>query len=493
MNKDVNKILKIIDEAPQNFADKIPDIEKKIFKEISVLLKDLKTTKDGRIESSVENLKLINSIKGRIGKIILGKEYVNAVRDFVSQFSVVAQMPSMLADLNAETQQKISLVTKMTIDNTLESLVGSGLRQEVIDKLYKTLITNVTTGGSYADMQEWLKSEVVSDKESEGMIQKYSKTYITDTMGVFAGQNNKLVADMLDSEWFSYEGTNIETTREFCEHLTEKRWVHKSEIPTLLEGLIDGHQCELYRGMPKGMKEETTPDNFIVLRGGWNCGHQLIPVNEVAVPKEVREAIEGGEKNEEVSKQQIEKEENDVKNMFANSKRKPTAEMLEFGKKYNLSEAEVTAIFEYTKTQYTDINPALRNGNLTPEQQSYVNVMNRGLDKLKGYEGVAYRGIEALPDNVIQEYKTAYQNKTIHIEKAFTSSSIVKKASDEFGTGISLTINSKNGKNVNNLSVWKDMEDEILFKSGTKFNVSSFEELTDKYGHKTYNITLIEI
>jgi len=188
----------------------------------------------------------------------------------------------------------------MTIDNTLESLVGSGLRQEVIDKLYKTLITNVTTGGSYADMQERLKSEVVSDKESEGMIQKYSKTYITDTMGVFAGQNNKLVANMLDSEWFSYEGANIATTREFCEYLTEKRWVHKSEIPILLEGLIDGHQCELYRGMPKGMKEGTTPDNFIVLRGGWNCGHQLIPVNEAAVPKEVREAIKGGEKKKQL-------------------------------------------------------------------------------------------------------------------------------------------------------------------------------------------------
>jgi hypothetical protein len=37
------------------------------------------------------------------------------------------------------------------------------------------------------------------------------------------------------------------------------------------------------------MKEETTPDNFIVLRGGWNCGHELVPVSEAAVPGEIRE------------------------------------------------------------------------------------------------------------------------------------------------------------------------------------------------------------
>jgi len=69
--------------------------------------------------------------------------------------------------------------------------------------------------------------------------------------------------------------------------------VHISEIPELLEGHIDGYDCEIYEktGLPKGMIEGTTPENFIVNRGGWNCGHELIPVDELTVPKVVRDRI----------------------------------------------------------------------------------------------------------------------------------------------------------------------------------------------------------
>jgi GNAT superfamily N-acetyltransferase len=71
--------------------------------------------------------------------------------------------------------------------------------------------------------------------------------------------------------------------------------VHKSEIPTILLGDIDGHECEIYAktGLPLGMKDGTTPENFIVHRGGWNCGHQLVPVAPEAVPEDVRRKIEG--------------------------------------------------------------------------------------------------------------------------------------------------------------------------------------------------------
>jgi len=82
---------------------------------------------------------------------------------------------------------------------------------------------------------------------------------------------------------------------EFCEHMTEKTYVHISEIPTILMGFVDEHQCEINAttGLPKGMIAGTTADNFIIYRGGWNCGHQLMPISEVAVPEEVREKFEG--------------------------------------------------------------------------------------------------------------------------------------------------------------------------------------------------------
>jgi hypothetical protein len=97
----------------------------------------------------------------------------------------------------------------------------------------------------------------------------------------------------LNVEWYVYRGTNLTTTREFCELLTKKEYVHKSEIPELLKGHIDGHQCRIYdkTGLPYGMKEGTNADNFIVNRGGWNCGHQLIPVRTEAVPEAIRNRV----------------------------------------------------------------------------------------------------------------------------------------------------------------------------------------------------------
>lgn len=111
---------------------------------------------------------------------------------------------------------------------------------------------------------------------------------------IFTGQNNKLLTDDLDTEWFMYTGSNIETTREFCQHLTEKKYIHRSEIPTILTGKIDDHQCAIYdkTGLPYGMIEGTTPENFQVNCGGWNCRHQLVPVADAVVPADVRRRFE---------------------------------------------------------------------------------------------------------------------------------------------------------------------------------------------------------
>ena len=41
----------------------------------------------------------------------------------------------------------------------------------------------------------------------------------------------------------------------------------------------------------------TTPENFVVNRGGWNCNHSLYPLPDAAVPKEVREKLEKAQAN----------------------------------------------------------------------------------------------------------------------------------------------------------------------------------------------------
>jgi len=105
---------------------------------------------------------------------------------------------------------------------------------------------------------------------------------------------NKTIAEKLNSQWFQYVGSNLTTTREFCLYLTKKRYIHKSEIPLILTGMIDGHQCEIDNktGLPKRLKAGTTPENFIINRGGNGCGHELIPVDSLTVPFSIRSKFE---------------------------------------------------------------------------------------------------------------------------------------------------------------------------------------------------------
>jgi hypothetical protein len=304
--KELNDILKLIDEGSAKFESAIPNIEKKIFREISLLLKDLKTTAGGKIEPSMENLKLINEIKSKLGKILSGKEYAAAVNKFVQNIPAISNFQTATAGLPKEARKILTETAKMQIESTLEGLIGAGYKQTVTKQLRDMLQTNVTSGSSYNSMIETLQKALMGVEEKPGMLSKYAKTYVTDTLGQFAGQGNKIVATALKSEWFQYVGSNLTTTREFCRHLTKKRYVHISEFPEILKGVIDGHECKINpaTGLWPGAKDGTNADNFIENRGGWNCGHELIPVDEAGVPKAVREKINGVDLLEKVKEAQ---------------------------------------------------------------------------------------------------------------------------------------------------------------------------------------------
>jgi len=293
MDRELRRILKIIDEAPDDFNSQMPAIERKVFRQISLLLKELNLMSNGRIEPSIENLNLINSIKGKLGKILISKEYANLVRRFVGNFPAIANYQTSTPLLPSTTKKTISAVARQNINNTLESLIGAGYKQEVVSKLQNTLIASVTTGGSFTDMIEQLRSQLIGTEERAGMLSRYTRTFVVDSLGQFAGQANKLIADALNSEWFRYVGSNIANTRDFCRALTRKDYVHISEIPILLEGIIDGIQVDINprTGLPKGMIEGTNAENFIVYRGGYNCGHELIPVSDANVPRELKSII----------------------------------------------------------------------------------------------------------------------------------------------------------------------------------------------------------
>lgn len=294
---DITNIIDVVDDVTERFNSQLGSTEKKLLDEVLNLVKGLSVT-NGRINSSVDNLKLLTKIKSKLKQVILNKDYLKSVKELISGMDKIltVQISYFNKDFHVskDFKGKSELVKQLAIENTVNMLAGTGIEANVTNKINEMLLRSITSGGRYADLVQEMSDFLTTSENGDGALSRYAQTWTNTSLNQFAGQNNKLMTDDLGLEWYVYVGSNKDTTREFCEVLKEKKYIHKSEIPDIVKGKIDGHQCEIYErtGLPKGMIAGTTAENFMVNCGGWNCGHKLVPVSEVAVPEHIIKKIE---------------------------------------------------------------------------------------------------------------------------------------------------------------------------------------------------------
>ena len=312
----IKNVIDTLDKAADDF-DSIANAEqKKIYEEVITLAKDLETDILGRVKQTITNLKRLNQIKAKLAALSKDKEWVAGIGQFVKYFYILQRKQNEYfssafpkATLGETAKKRNEMMKQIAVNNTIEALMGDGLKANVTDKLNDILLRGVTSGAKWADLQQELRDHLMGKDGGQGAFARYATTYATTALSQYTGQHNQLMTKDLGLEWFMYTGSNIETTRPFCEALTKKKWVHKSEIPTILQGKItmqDGEvvEVEIYdkTGLPKGMIAGTTPENFQCNCGGWNCRHQLIPVADAVVPKQIRDRLRIQQKISEATK-----------------------------------------------------------------------------------------------------------------------------------------------------------------------------------------------
>lgn len=318
-------VIDTLDKAADSFDGIANAEQRKIYEEVITLAKDLDTDIFGKVKQSIANLKRLTQIKAKLAALSKDKEWVAGISGFARYFGELQRLQNAYYSqhfpehtLSMQAKEKNNLMRQMAIQNTMEALMGDGLKANVTDKLNDILLRAVTTGTKFADLQEELRAHLMGKEGGQGAFARYATTYATTALSQFTGQQNKLLSEGLDTEWFMYTGSNKETTREFCEQLTKKKYIHKSEIPTILTGRIDDYQCAIYEktGLPYGMIEGTTPENFQCNCGGWNCRHQLVPVADAVVPqalrdkfKQIRPKAPEDSQNQEPQKRQMTEEE----------------------------------------------------------------------------------------------------------------------------------------------------------------------------------------
>lgn len=299
---DFSDILSQIEKSINKFNRRIPATQKDMLAGIEDELRGL-DLQDGKIKATVRNLSKIASIKNRMRKIILTDDYKAEVKQFARVFEEIETLQNQYWK-QVETTYKPKAILKeiknITIEDTVGKLMDQGIDANLVDPISDILRTNITAGGSYRSLSDQLR-EMMTETETPGALQKYAKQITTDSVNQYNAQYTQTVSSDLGFEWYKYSNTDIETTRPFCDALTDRPWFHVSEIPALLkaQGLTYVNRkgqrvpVPIYRktGLPHGMIPGTDASNFLIRRGGYQCGHQCRPVSEGLVPIEERNRV----------------------------------------------------------------------------------------------------------------------------------------------------------------------------------------------------------
>jgi hypothetical protein len=299
---DFNDILKEIDRAITSFNKGIPAAQKAMYQELITELRRLDLNGD-RIKTTVANLKIIQSIKNKLTKFILNDDYLQDVKEFVKTFNTVSKLQNEYWKGVESTFKPTPLLREIrtqAIADTVQQLTETGIGANIGDAISDILRTNITSGGSYKQLNAQLLESLTDTERSDGLLTRYSKQITNDSIQQYNRTYTQHVAAGLNFEWYAYQGSDIKTTRPFCDAMTDLRYFHVSEVPRLLRAedlyyIKDGKKTKVpiypRTGLPAGLIEGTNAENFFVRAGGYNCGHAIRPVPERNVPLETRDRV----------------------------------------------------------------------------------------------------------------------------------------------------------------------------------------------------------
>lgn len=297
----LNAIIREIEKSVSGFDKSIPSIEKQVYSRLTELVKDLKL-QSGRIAMVTENVRLIASIKSEIEKLILSKPYLKSVKEFLSTFDAVTTLQNNYFTTMVDKfspSRVLNSVKKEAINSTATALTEAGISANVTEGIQNILRRNINEGGQFSQLLDDLKGFIVSSTDNPGVLARYANQITTDALNQYSATYNETVSSDLGFKWRMYTGSLLETSRPWCVHMVKKKYVHESELQTVISDHIDGVKicsseipCNKKTGLPSGMIKGTDASNVANRRGGWQCGHQFGGVPDAVVPKNIRMKFE---------------------------------------------------------------------------------------------------------------------------------------------------------------------------------------------------------
>lgn len=279
--------------VPDAYLTEVEKAQKRLFPQIVDILRQLQVDSAGNIILNASNLTLASDVKALVQDILSQSEYITAVREFAIQMSEQGKVSNELfaKAFDGFTPAPIAeALLKTTQRNAVDLMVNAIGNQRFADVVRENIETAISSNAGFTETVRQLQAIVTGDEEVDGKLLQYNKQIAHDTFAIADRNYTSAVSEELEAEWFFYSGSEIETTRPFCEARHNQYFYYK-EIEDWPSADYNGGGVK--SGEWAGQIPGTNSSTIYSYAGGYNCRHSIIPVSIRRVPpRKVLEAIE---------------------------------------------------------------------------------------------------------------------------------------------------------------------------------------------------------
>lgn len=265
--------LKHIEGIDDRHSKRLRRFQKKFFDVLAAILAErLSFSDEGDLTQGTRNLTISTAVNSAWKEVSI--EYEDVVAQLINEMLRGSNLTSAYMKFQTPVSKKYKLADKkaktllqrllgFTMDGKKVALVKGGLFDTIIgdnsirNDVSRVLIKAATGGSGYKATLSEVRGLIQGADGKLGKFERYYQTNVYDTLNQADRIHNKVFADELKLQAFTYSGTVIGKTRTFCKHRANKVFLVS--------------EAEEWNDLKWGGKTK----NYKPLRdlGGYNCRH----------------------------------------------------------------------------------------------------------------------------------------------------------------------------------------------------------------------------
>jgi uncharacterized protein YoaH (UPF0181 family) len=273
----IKKIAQSMEDAPDAFFRGVKKAQREAFAQIVSEIATLATDDAGNLLVSQGNFNKIQALVQKMKAAYMNKDYSKAIRDFVGSIDATAEDTGKLMGIITKEVFVQSATAGAILSNaktTVFDLLANAAVNDSVESFKQILNTSISTGENFQQVIRNIRNNIEGTPEFAGRMERYAKQNAYDFYSISNAQYIRQVSEDYGFEFYEYIGVDVKNTRSFCSERNNKIF-HKREIENWANIKWEGKQ--------RGTNETT----IFAYRGGYNCGHQIIPVATEDVPEDV--------------------------------------------------------------------------------------------------------------------------------------------------------------------------------------------------------------